>query len=98
MSSLTPAEITDLYLTVQRVGRIVEKAYGAEALTVSTQYVPTPPLSSLPDRSRDMTEMIVIDMFAFVESQQGRSSSRPIRPTRARPYPPSKIHRFWRGE
>jgi len=30
-------EVSDLFLAVQNVGRAVERAYGAEALTVSVQ-------------------------------------------------------------
>lgn len=38
MADLTAEEITDLYLSVQKIGSVVEKAYKGHALTVSTQF------------------------------------------------------------
>lgn len=37
LADLHPEEVSDLFLSVQRVGRVLEKAYDAEALTVSLQ-------------------------------------------------------------
>lgn len=37
MSDLTSDEVSDLFLSVQRVGAVLEKAYKAQALTVSLQ-------------------------------------------------------------
>lgn len=36
-SDLTPAEVTDLSLTVQRVGRMVERVFGATSLNIAIQ-------------------------------------------------------------
>jgi len=36
-SSLTPAEVSDLFLTAQRVGRVVERLYDASALNIAIQ-------------------------------------------------------------
>ncbi|KAJ6014025.1 Histidine triad (HIT) protein [Penicillium herquei] len=37
VSDLTPAETTDLFLTVRRVGRMVERVYGASSLNIAVQ-------------------------------------------------------------
>jgi bis(5'-adenosyl)-triphosphatase len=37
VADLTPAEATDLFLTVRRVGRMVERVYGASSLNVAIQ-------------------------------------------------------------
>jgi bis(5'-adenosyl)-triphosphatase len=37
ITDLDADEVSDLFLAVQSVGKAVEKAYGAEALTVSVQ-------------------------------------------------------------
>jgi bis(5'-adenosyl)-triphosphatase len=37
LSELSSEEVTDLFLTVQRVGRMVEKVYGATALNIALQ-------------------------------------------------------------
>ena len=37
LSDLTPAEVADLFTTVQRVGRVIERAYKASALNVAVQ-------------------------------------------------------------
>ena len=37
LSDLNAAEVTDLFLTVQRVGRMLERVYGASALNVAIQ-------------------------------------------------------------
>jgi diadenosine tetraphosphate (Ap4A) HIT family hydrolase len=36
-ADLTPSELTDLYASVQKVGRAVEKAYDGHSLTISCQ-------------------------------------------------------------
>lgn len=36
-TSLTPAEVTDLFSTVQRVSRVIERVYGAHALNIAIQ-------------------------------------------------------------
>ena len=36
-SDLTQTEVTDLYLTVQRVGRMIERVYGATSLNIAMQ-------------------------------------------------------------
>ena len=37
LSDLTHAEITDLFLTVQRVGRMIERVFGASSLNIAIQ-------------------------------------------------------------
>ncbi|KAJ5671120.1 Histidine triad (HIT) protein [Penicillium longicatenatum] len=37
VSDLTPAETSDLFLTVRRVGRMVERVYGASSLNIAVQ-------------------------------------------------------------
>jgi bis(5'-adenosyl)-triphosphatase len=37
LSDLNPDEVTDLFLSVQHVGRILEKAYNAQSMTISIQ-------------------------------------------------------------
>ncbi|KAI9671091.1 MAG: hypothetical protein M1831_005177 [Alyxoria varia] len=37
LSDLTAAEVTDLFTTIQRVGRVVERVYKASALNVAVQ-------------------------------------------------------------
>ncbi|KAK8218921.1 HIT-like domain-containing protein [Phyllosticta capitalensis] len=37
LSQLSPAEVSDLFLTVQRVSRMVERVYAADALNVAIQ-------------------------------------------------------------
>lgn len=37
LADLNPDEVTDLFHSVQRVGRVVEKAFSAEALNIAVQ-------------------------------------------------------------
>jgi bis(5'-adenosyl)-triphosphatase len=37
LHDLTPAEVSDLFLTVQRVGRMIERVYKATALNIAIQ-------------------------------------------------------------
>jgi bis(5'-adenosyl)-triphosphatase len=37
LADLSPAEITDLFLSVQRIGKVIEKEYGGQGLTMSCQ-------------------------------------------------------------
>lgn len=37
LSSLTPAEVSDLFIVVQKVSRVIEKHHGASSLTVAIQ-------------------------------------------------------------
>ncbi|KAJ5646041.1 Histidine triad (HIT) protein [Penicillium lividum] len=37
VSDLTPAETSDLFLTVRRVGRMVERVYGGSSLNIAVQ-------------------------------------------------------------
>ena len=37
LTDLHPEEITDLFLSVQRIGRVVEGAYKAQALSIAVQ-------------------------------------------------------------
>jgi bis(5'-adenosyl)-triphosphatase len=37
LADLNPEEVTDLFLSVQHVGKVLEKAYNAQSLTVSIQ-------------------------------------------------------------
>ena len=37
LSDLDPEEVTDLFLSVQHVGKVLEKAYNAQSLTISIQ-------------------------------------------------------------
>jgi bis(5'-adenosyl)-triphosphatase len=37
VTDLTPAETSDLFLTVRRVGRMVERVYGASSLNIAVQ-------------------------------------------------------------
>lgn len=37
LAELSAPEVTDLFLTVQTVGKVIERAYGGSALTVSLQ-------------------------------------------------------------
>lgn len=37
LADLEPEEVTDLFLSVQQVGKVLEKAYNAQSLTISLQ-------------------------------------------------------------
>jgi bis(5'-adenosyl)-triphosphatase len=37
LADLNPEEVTDLFLSVQHVGKVIEKAYNAQSLTISIQ-------------------------------------------------------------
>ncbi|KAF1987536.1 HIT finger domain-containing protein [Aulographum hederae CBS 113979] len=37
LRDLSPAEVSDLFLTVQRVGKMIERVYGASALNIAVQ-------------------------------------------------------------
>jgi bis(5'-adenosyl)-triphosphatase len=37
LADLNPDEVTDLFLSVQHVGKVLEKAYNAQSLTISIQ-------------------------------------------------------------
>ncbi|KAJ5123950.1 uncharacterized protein N7515_007775 [Penicillium bovifimosum] len=37
VKDLTPAETTDLFLTVRRIGRMIERVYGASSLNIAVQ-------------------------------------------------------------
>lgn len=37
LADLSPVEITDLFLSVQKVGKVIEKEYGGQGLTMSCQ-------------------------------------------------------------
>lgn len=39
LADLSPEEVSDLFAAVQRVGKVVERVYKGQSLTVSCQYV-----------------------------------------------------------
>lgn len=97
MSDLNHAEVTDLFLTVQQVGRMVERFYGASSLNIAIQDGPAagqsvPHLHThiIPRRSADLDGQGGSDaIYGMLEGEDGdvgkhlfeKSSRRPKFPT-----------------
>ena len=47
LADLSPDEITDLFLSVQKVGKVIEKEYGGQGLTISCQVSCSSPTARL---------------------------------------------------
>ena len=96
LSDLTHAEVTDLFLTVQRVGRLVERVFNASSLNVATQdgvdagqSVPHVHVHIIPRKRADLDEKGGSDaIYGMLEGEEGdvgshlleRSSGRPRMP------------------
>ena len=77
ITDLNADEVSDLFLAVQSVGRAVERAYGAEALTVSVQVC----------HLDELTVLLTLDVSGSALIESGRSSCRPERAARPRACP-----------
>lgn len=97
LSDLNHAEVTDLFLTVQQVGRMVERVYGASSLNIAIQDGPAagqsvPHLHThiIPRQSADLDEQGGGDaIYGMLEGEDGdvgkhlseKSNRRPKFPT-----------------
>ena len=97
LSDLTYAEVTDLFLTVQRVGRMIERVYGASSLNIAIQdgadagqSVPHLHTHIIPRKEQDLDGQGGSDaIYGMLEGKEGdigkhlqeRSGSRPKFPT-----------------
>ncbi|KAJ5113774.1 hypothetical protein N7456_002308 [Penicillium angulare] len=84
LSDLTPSETSDLFLTVRRVGRMVERVYGAASLNIAIQdgvhagqSVPHVHAHILPRKAKDLDHRggtdAVYDMLNGKEGDIGRA-------------------------
>lgn len=99
LSDLRPEEVSDLFLTVQHVGRVLEQTFGSQALTISLQVSTCDP----PPITHTLTALGDIALY-YADAPYcsngttltclGRRRSRSIRTPRPRPYPPAKVHRL----
>lgn len=79
LSDLTHAEVTDLFLTVQRVGRMVERVYHASSLNIAMQdgadagqSVPHVHAHIIPRHKADLAERGGSDaIYTMLESEEG---------------------------
>ncbi|KAL7419678.1 Dinucleoside triphosphate hydrolase [Cryptotrichosporon argae] len=76
LTDLSPSEVSDLFLSVQTVGRALEAAYGAAALTVSVQdgraagqSVPHVHVHLIPRRPGDLEHND--DVYPLLEDAEG---------------------------
>ena len=102
LSDLTAAEVSDLYLTVQRVGRTVERVYKASALNIAMQdginagqSVPHVHTHIIPRKRQDLPENAIYDMLEGDDGNLGKQyweRDRPIFPK------PDEARRAPRGE
>ncbi|KAH7053220.1 HIT-like domain-containing protein [Macrophomina phaseolina] len=78
-ASLTPAEVSDLFATVQRVSRMIERVYGAHALNIAIQdgkaagqSVEHVHCHVIPRKERDMDERGGGDkLYDMMEGEEG---------------------------
>ena len=78
-SDLTQAEVTDLFVTVQRVGRVVERVYGASSLNIAIQdgvdagqSVPHVHTHVIPRRKADLDDRGGSDaIYGMLDSEDG---------------------------
>ncbi|KAJ5484076.1 ADP-ribose diphosphatase [Penicillium diatomitis] len=81
VSDLTPAETSDLFLTVRRVGRMIERYYGAASLNIAVQdgvhagqSVPHVHAHIIPRKPADLDPMdAVYDMLDGEEGDVGKA-------------------------
>ncbi|KAL8947368.1 MAG: hypothetical protein Q9222_006346 [Ikaeria aurantiellina] len=79
LSDLNHAEVTDLFMTVQQVGRMVERVYGASSLNIAIQDGPAagqsvPHLHThiIPRQSADLDEQGGSDaIYGMLEGEEG---------------------------
>ncbi|OJJ42723.1 hypothetical protein ASPZODRAFT_1297006 [Penicilliopsis zonata CBS 506.65] len=79
VSDLTPAEATDLFLTVQRVGKMVERVYGATSLNIAIQdgseagqSVPHVHAHIIPRRKQDLDSRGGMDaVYELMDGEEG---------------------------
>ncbi len=79
VSDLTHAEVTDLFLTVQRVGRMVERVYRASSLNIAIQdgfdagqSVPHVHTHIIPRRHADLSDKGGSDaIYGMLEGDEG---------------------------
>lgn len=97
LSDLTQTEVTDLFLTVQRVGRMIERVYGASSLNIAIQdgadagqSVPHLHTHIIPRQKADLDKRGGPDaIYGMLEGEEGdvgrhlqeRSEGRPKFPT-----------------
>ena len=78
-SDLTQTEVTDLYLTVQRVGRMIERVYRATSLNIAMQdgidagqSVPHVHTHIIPRKAEDLEERGGSDaIYGMLEGEEG---------------------------
>ncbi len=79
LSDLTHAEVTDLFVTVQRVGRMIERVYGASSLNIAIQdgadagqSVPHLHTHIIPRKKQDLDEQGGSDaVYGMLEGEEG---------------------------
>jgi bis(5'-adenosyl)-triphosphatase len=79
ISELSPDEVADLFLTVQRVGRMVERVYGATSLNIALQdgvdagqSVPHVHTHIIPRKNNDMAHRGGNDaIYGMLEGEEG---------------------------
>jgi bis(5'-adenosyl)-triphosphatase len=79
VADLTPAETADLFLTVRKVGRMVERVYNASSLNIATQdgvdagqSVPHVHTHIIPRRKADLEHMGGTDaVYGLLDGEEG---------------------------
>lgn len=79
LSDLTHSEVTDLFVTVQRVGRMIERVYGASSLNIAIQdgadagqSVPHLHTHIIPRKKHDLDERGGSDaIYGMLEGEEG---------------------------
>ena len=78
-ADLTQIEVTDLYLTVQKVGRMIERVYGATSLNIAMQdgidagqSVPHVHTHIIPRKAQDLEDKGGSDaIYGMLEGEEG---------------------------
>lgn len=93
LSDLTNAEVTDLFLTVQRVGRMIERVYHASSLNIAIQdgvdagqSVPHVHAHIIPRKNADLDERGGSDaIYGMLEGDEGDVGGHLLERSRSRP-------------
>lgn len=93
LSDLTHAEVTDLFLTVQRVGRMIERVYHASSLNIAMQdgvdagqSVPHVHMHIIPRKNADLHERGGSDaIYGMLEGEEGDIGGHFLERSRGRP-------------
>ncbi|ODM17700.1 hypothetical protein SI65_06488 [Aspergillus cristatus] len=95
VSDLSPSETTDLFLTVRRVGRMIERVYGASSLNIAIQdgvdagqSVPHVHAHVIPRQRRDLDHLggtdAIYEMLDGEEGDVGRIQREAVAATQSR--------------